>query len=180
MTLHTAEECREHAERLGPLFQDAGRGRTWIVVGYSGESDPVFDLLSSVPEFEFGLYWVGYKGTEAAPHVVERLLACNKSAYFVRGYDADGFSVDLAKQLDCFPPPFIEKPFSFLKTSLDSLAPFSPPSVTPIHDLLKSEVMAPIHDVLRKPKEIIEQAIRTFEQENDAVLSGADGKFGSI
>jgi Tfp pilus assembly protein PilF len=180
VTLHTEEECRQHAERLGPLFQDAGRGRSWIVVGYSGESDPVFELLSKVSEFEFGLYWVGYKDAEPAPHVVENLLISDKGAYLVRGYDADGFFVELAQRLGCFPPPFIEKPFSFLKASLDSLAPFSPPSVTPIHDMVRHSREVATHDVLKKPKKIIEEAILRFEQEDDALRGAVDGESGAL
>ena len=49
--MNTEKDCREHSERLGPLFRDAGLGRTWIVVGYSGDNDPVFDHLAGVDLF---------------------------------------------------------------------------------------------------------------------------------
>ena len=64
--MNTEEECAAHARRLGPLFQDAGRGRIWVVVGYSGENDPVFDHLADVPAFDYGLFWVGYRDREPA------------------------------------------------------------------------------------------------------------------
>ncbi|WP_133513222.1 SIR2 family protein [Candidatus Thiosymbion oneisti] len=52
--LHTDEEIEDHAKHLKPVFEDAGRGRMWIVVGYSGENDPVFDYLAAVPQFDNG------------------------------------------------------------------------------------------------------------------------------
>ena len=39
--LSTKKECDDHAKLMQPVFEDSGRGRSWIVVGYSGESDPV-------------------------------------------------------------------------------------------------------------------------------------------
>ena len=54
--LHTEWEVEEHAENLAPVFEDAGRGRMWILVGYSGEYDPVFGHLAAVTQFDYGLY----------------------------------------------------------------------------------------------------------------------------
>lgn len=78
--MNTEEECRKHSERLGPVFEDAGRGRVWIVVGYSGENDPVFNHLADVDHFDNGLYWIGYEDSEPAPHVREHLLKECESA----------------------------------------------------------------------------------------------------
>src|SRR5207245_172581 len=50
--MNTKEECKKHSKLLRPLFQDAGRGRMWIVAGYSGENDPVFDHLAAVEHFD--------------------------------------------------------------------------------------------------------------------------------
>ena len=41
--MNTVKECMDQFARLAPVFQDVGRGRVWIVVGYSGDSDPVFE-----------------------------------------------------------------------------------------------------------------------------------------
>ena len=46
--LNTEQEVIEHSQRLGALFKTAGEGKAWIVVGYSGESDPVFTHLADV------------------------------------------------------------------------------------------------------------------------------------
>lgn len=109
--MNTEQEVEEHAKRLRPLFDDAGRGRVWVVVGYSGENDPVFQHLTGVPEFDFNLYWVGYKDNAPAPHVRDKLLSDGKYAFYVSGFDADDFFVELARRLNCFPPGFISRPF---------------------------------------------------------------------
>jgi hypothetical protein len=58
--LNTRSEVTKHRNHVKPVFDDAHKGRVWIVVGYSGENDPVFDLLARVKTFEYGLYWIGY------------------------------------------------------------------------------------------------------------------------
>ena len=125
--MNTEEECAEHAKRLGPLFQDAGQGRIWLVVGYSGENDPVFDRLAEVTSFDYGLYWVGYRDAEPAAHVRDESLAGDKGAFFIKGFDADSFFVELAQPLDCFPPAYVERPFSHLATTLDALTIYKLP-----------------------------------------------------
>ena len=125
VTLHTDEEVKRHKQTLAPVFEDAGKGRVWIVCGYSGENDPVFDHLADVPAFGSNLYWVGYKDTLSSEHVREKLLVKDKYAYYVAGHDADGFFVELARQLDCFPPTIISKPFTHLLETTDLLAPFT-------------------------------------------------------
>lgn len=150
--MNTAREVEEHSQRLGPLFQDAGQARPWIVVGYSGDNDPVFDHLAKVDRFDYGLFWVGYKDEEPKQHVREKLLLAEKDAYIVRGFDADRFFVELARKLDCFPPDFVQKPFSFLRSSLSSLTEYRP---------LVGDTEI---DILRDLRELIDRAIAQFEE----------------
>ncbi len=44
--INTEEDFDRHTHLLEPVFEDAGRGRVWMVVGYSGENDPVFNHLA--------------------------------------------------------------------------------------------------------------------------------------
>lgn len=151
--MNTEQECTEHSLRLGPLFQDAGRGRSWIVVGYSGDNDPVFLRLAAVERFEYGLYWVGYLDAEPTAVLRQHLLTEGKQAYFVKGHDADGFFVELAQKLDCFPPQLVERPFSHMRGLLDTLADFKPPG------------SADTRDFLIKPRRLLARAIRDHEVE---------------
>lgn len=125
VTLHTEEEVQRLKQTLGPVFEDAGRGRAWIVCGYSGDNDPVFEHLAEVPTFGSNLYWVGFKDTPPSEHVKAKLLIDDKYAFYVPGYDADSFFVELARLLECFPPAIVAKPFTHLLEVTDLLAPFA-------------------------------------------------------
>ena len=175
--LNTAKECREQVDRLGPLFQDASQGRTWIVVGYSGDSDPVFDLLAQVPVFEYGLYWVGFGDDEPAAHVRTRLLASpDKCAYFVRGFDADRFFIQLARELGCFPPAYVERPFSHMSRMMDMLTPMrasvcnARQGNAPESPIVNSQESEADVDVTAQARGWIEGAIHTSSAANHASL----------
>ena len=157
--MNTEDDCREHSERLGPLFNDAGVGRTWIVVGYSGDNDPVFDHLAGVRCFDYGLYWVGYKDSEPAKHLREKLLVPGKNASYLRGHDADSFFVELAQKLECFPPRFVEEPFSHIESLFSNLAEF------------KLDRGGTKIDVMATPRRLIEQAKALYETSADADTS---------
>jgi len=124
--LNTREEVTKHRGHIQPVFEDAHKGRIWIVVGYSGENDPVFDLLAKVKTFEYGLYWIGF-GPKPPKHVVEKLLGDDRGAHFIGGWDADDFFVTFAQKLQCFPPQFVTQPFSHLKATFSMLTDYSAP-----------------------------------------------------
>jgi tetratricopeptide (TPR) repeat protein len=124
--LNTPTEVQKHRGHVKSVFADAHSGRIWLVVGYSGDNDPVFELLANTSTFEYGLYWVGYNATPAK-HVSEKLLTAGKGAYYLGDWDADDFFVSLAQQLHCFPPRFVHKPFTCLRTTLENLSQYKAP-----------------------------------------------------
>lgn len=152
VVLHTEEEVQNLSSALAPLFEDARQGRLWLVVGYSGENDPVFDHLAKVDRFDEGLYWVGYKDSEPAPHVRDRLLGRDKFAYYVKGHDADDFFALLGQGLGSFPPDFVQKPFSHLREMLGAVTPYTLPG--------QDSAM----DVCETPKTLIDRAIADLEE----------------
>ncbi len=125
--LNTRVEVEQLSERLGPVFTDSVRGHVWIVAGYSGENDPVFDHLAKVERYDNSLYWVCYKEQPPQKHVQERLLIDGKDCFCIQGFDADDFFVALAQGLDCFPPDFVQTPFTHLKNLLEPVLPYSLP-----------------------------------------------------
>lgn len=148
--LNTEDECTRHFAALAPVFDDAGERRPWLVIGYSGDNDPVFEHLAQVKSFAFRLFWVGFKNNPPPPHVQMRLLQTpSRYAHFLAGHTADTFFVNLARELGCFPPDLIEKPFSHLSGLLDNLVPFT---------LDDTEV-----DILESAQKRIRRAIDTFE-----------------
>src|SRR5258708_3617830 len=56
VVLNTPEEVDKLSRHLKPVFDDALRGRVCIVVGYSGENDPVFTNLAGIDRFDNTLY----------------------------------------------------------------------------------------------------------------------------
>ena len=102
--INTPEEFEEHSQFVAPAFHDAGRKRVWIVVGYSGKNDPVFEQLASIPRLDYGLYWIGYNSGEPPTHVRERLLASQRYALYVNSPGADAFFADLVRELEIIPP----------------------------------------------------------------------------
>ena len=158
--VNTQPDGKKQAEHLAPVFEDAGRGRMWIVAGYSGESDPVFETLAQISSFGYPLYWVGYEREAPPQHVKEKLLGPNR--HYVNSAGADRFFIEVAKRLDCFPPEFVGRPFSHLDTLLRSLTPFP----------LLDPDQAAEYDT--RPRELIRAAIRQYEEARDEGAKPAD------
>ena len=152
--MNTDEDLEHHSTLLAPVFEDAGSGRLWIVVGYSGESDPVFNHLAGVDGFDNGLFWIGYEDNDPSPDVRRRLLDADKSAFFTRGFDADRFFIELTQKLGIFPPQFIDHPFNHLDTMLEMLAPYP---------LGKEE---DDQDVTKQARAAIQEAATTYDSQH--------------
>jgi len=158
--INTDEAFEKHSKLLAPVFDDAGQGRVWLVVGYSGENDPVFDHLASVDCFYNYLYWIGYQNDDPAIHLRDRLLIDGKDAYYTNGFDADSFFVTLAQKLNCFPPDFISKPFSYVDNLFDGLTPYTLPKTD-----------APV-DAMRYARIAVRAAIDEIQPVQSEVLQG--------
>jgi len=153
LLLNTNEEFNKLSQSIEPIFKDSCDKRLWIVVGYSGENDPVFNHLTKIECFDENLYWIGFKKENPTLHVEKNLLQdTNKHAYYLRGYDADDFFITLAQKLACF-PEFVDKPFSHLKQALQQIAPF------PLARQ-KNEI-----DATKMPLEKVEKAIKDIEND---------------
>ena len=160
--MNTVDDMEKHSALLGPVFEDAGNGRIWIVVGYSGENDPVFEHLANIPRFDNGLFWIGHGEKEPASHVREKLLGQDKDAFFTKGFDADSFFVTLTRRLDIFPPDLVARPFTYLERALTHISPFVDPGQT-------SE-----DDVMRTPRHWIQSAIEQFERPAWEIITGGN------
>ena len=179
--MNTLDECSKHSELLRRVFEDAGRGRIWIVVGYSGTNDPVFDHLAAVNCFDSGLYWIGHLDNEPSKHLRDQLLVPGKQAYFVPKHDAHSFFVGLTQALGIFPPKFVTHPFSHLEAVFETLVPFTVPS-PPIAPPSSSVPLPSTNpgagneiDVMRGAREWIAKAKRRHEQSESVLLGDGDG-----
>jgi len=149
--LNTKERMREHSRKLKDVFQDVARKRCWLVVGYSGESDPVFDRLAEIEVFESKLFWIGYENLGPPKHVLERILQpSSRHGCYLGGYDADDFFDELAKELNLPEPQIISRPFSHLKEAINGITEQS----------IKGQSVDPTAET----KKIIDSAIELFEE----------------
>ena len=124
VTLNTEEELEQHRGRLRDIVRNTGTHRPWIVVGYSGEADPLLDVLAEQRRFNYGLYWVGHD-TTPSPALEKKLLGAGKDAFYLGGQDADRFFTELAQRLGCFPPDLLVRPFSHVETLVTTHIDFS-------------------------------------------------------
>lgn len=117
--LNSAVETEELSERLkeSGIFEELKR-RCWIVIGYSGRCDPVFDRMVEIKKYQRCLYWIGYQNEGPPEHVAERLLK-NDYAKFVKAQDARSFLTELMVSLNVSLPQIILEPFSYLEEILD-------------------------------------------------------------
>lgn len=113
-TLNAERELKQHCQRLETIVRSTGVKRTWVVIGYSGDADPLLEILAQQSCFEGGLFWIGYD-KEPSQDVRDKLLKAEKEAFFIGGQDADKFMTELAQELESFPPTFLTRPFDHLE-----------------------------------------------------------------
>lgn len=170
--MNTEDEVEKHAARLKPLFEHIGQDCPWIVIGYSGDNDPVFNHLASIEQFPFGLYRIGFKNNDPGQHIRDNLLIPGKNAYYISGYDADQFFTELARKLGCFPPDFVIRPFTFLKQMIIPVVEYS----LPFGDNKL--------DILDYTKTLIDQAIKKIESTESLALTAIgllmEGKYQEL
>ena len=148
--LNTEDECQKHAKKLGNVFSDSGNNRIWIVVGYSGENDPVFERLAEIDEYRYKLFWVGYKDNEPKEHILSKILPKHKYGYYVKEHDSDSFFFELMKELQLPWPQIIKKPFSHLNEAIGMIA-----------DIKIKDTPA---NLTKETQEWIQTAIQGFEE----------------
>ncbi len=113
-------------DSLAGIFKEVSSDRPLLVVGYNGGKDPVFEQLKKAGPFS-NLYWVTHKENNPPAHVRETILSDGNNASYIPGYSADGFFIELAKQLEVFPPEILSRPFSHLEGIIKSLTNFPLP-----------------------------------------------------
>lgn len=127
--LNTAEEMNKVKDVVSPILNRVTPERAWIIVGYSG-TDPIFNHIVELGNFDNGLYWVGYLESPPALNVQESLLEkANSNSSLVEGYDSDSFFLTLNSRLQKLEnadrPKLEEMGYTFLKDPLIFDNPFT-------------------------------------------------------
>lgn len=118
---HRHEDSERHTGELSDFLRDSLQRGPVIVVGYSGQSDPVFKLFLRQQSFRHGLYWVSYE--EAIHDHIQELMSID-GATFLSGHDSDRFFISLSQHLNCFPPEPIADPLNFISEIFNEISPF--------------------------------------------------------
>ena len=122
--LNDPGELRQHREIVEPLFEHAREGRVWVVCGYSGQNDPLFELIQQCRRYEYALYWIGYDKTPPS-HLLPLMAEPDRSRCHYLHYDgADKFFLHLMHELGHFPPVFMERPLDHMQSLLERFAEF--------------------------------------------------------
>ncbi len=121
---HSRQETGQQAKKIPQVFGDSSVGRPWVIVGYSGDNDPMFENLAEIERFEYGLYWVHREGDKLSDDVEKRLLdsSLGKQAYLVTISDADAFFIELHRKLNLSLPDYIKNPFGYVSGILKGFA----------------------------------------------------------
>lgn len=183
---HSNQQLRRQADLLRPVVASAKqRPRPWIVVGYSGESDPLFETVRQ-GGFPGGLFWVNLKPPSGA---AERALS-TAGGCFVPA-DADSFFLDLLRATvgggrDLLLPSLLQpaEALSRLPAPAKGMPPASP-SVAMLRAVLPQAFkpgQASQHRAQRATADAATQALRTelLRAEalwQDACAAGPGGPF---
>ena len=125
--LNTREETLKHTDKLGDFIASTLNSNPSLFIGYSGNADEFFPLLEKKYSEQHRLIWTGRKENIdqiEAESVKGFLKKNNNLTHYIGGIDADDFLIQLAKELDCFPPELFSNPYRFLNQQLENIQPY--------------------------------------------------------
>jgi tetratricopeptide (TPR) repeat protein len=146
--LNTKEETQDHTEKLGDFIASTLNSNPSLFIGYSGNADEFFPLLEKKYSEQHRLIWTGRKESIddiEANSVKEFLKKNNNLTHYIGDIDADHFLIQLAKELDCFPPELFSNPYKFLNQQLENVQKY------PLGDGL--DILANLTDYLKQQSE---------------------------
>lgn len=153
---NTDNELERQIDRVEPTFIELNKNSMWIVIGYSGENDPILKLFHKYKNSDNRLYWVGFKNQEPNEDLKKLLEDRERYCYYIKGYDADSFFINLCKKLGKFPPDIIATPFTYLYNIIDGITEYVEEGLP----FVKSESYNSM------TKDIINKAISDYEEDN--------------
>lgn len=125
--LNTQAETQKHTEKLGDFIAATLNSNPSLFIGYSGNADEFFPLLKDKYSEQHRLIWTGRKNNidDIEAESVKEFLQENQNlTHYIGDIDADHFLIQLAKELDCFPPQLFLNPYDFLNTQLQNIQPY--------------------------------------------------------
>lgn len=144
--LNSDEETKDHANNIRPLIRASFQDSPLLVIGYSGSSDAVFPVIADEYKGRERLWWAGYAENPDTP-IADLIHKNNKVSYYLGGCDADEFLIELARELQCFPPTLFSDPYGHLLGELEPVAefPLTKSGSIDLLTILKNELLGSQH-----------------------------------
>lgn len=159
--LNSDKETHNHAENIRPLIRATFTESSLLVIGYSGSSDAVFPVLTQEYSGRENLWWAGY---ESSPNLnIEGLIRPYSGvAYYLGECDADEFLIELANELDCFPPTLFSDPYGHLLNELKPVVEF------PLTESESSDLLTGLkHELIESQKRL-----NTYQKIPELIMKG--------
>ncbi len=121
--LHDKIQTGSNAEKLNSFVSSTFTNSSCVFMGYSGEADEFFDVIAEQYEDRHDLFWM-YRNDSFPFSVQKKLIDKSSNAHLIEWDDADLFLINLAQELEIFPPPFLANPYNHLLCELQKLADF--------------------------------------------------------
>ncbi|ENC6397965.1 hypothetical protein ABKX72_003790, partial [Aeromonas veronii] len=121
--LNSDKETAEHAAQLSQFVCATLNESPALFIGYSGQADAFFPQIKNHFSGQHRLFWVDVQ-EQAPTHISESILKTSLAYYMRCANGSDLFLIELAQQLDCFPPMIITDPYAHLLEELDAVTDY--------------------------------------------------------
>ncbi|MNF62495.1 NAD-dependent protein deacetylase [compost metagenome] len=121
--LNSDKETAEHAAQLSQFLCATLNESPVLFIGYSGQADAFFPQIKNHFSGQHRLFWVDMQ-EQAPTHISDSILKTSLAYYMCCANGADSFLIELAQQLDCFPPMIITDPYAHLLEELDAVTDY--------------------------------------------------------
>ncbi|HHQ4453934.1 tetratricopeptide repeat protein [Aeromonas hydrophila] len=121
--LNSDRETAEHAAQLSQFVCATLNESPALFIGYSGQADAFFPQIKDHFSGQHRLFWVDM-AEQAPTHIADSILQTSLAHYMRCADGADLFLIELAQQLDCFPPMIFTDPYAHQLEELEAVTPY--------------------------------------------------------
>ncbi|MBQ4673969.1 tetratricopeptide repeat protein [Aeromonas dhakensis] len=121
--LNSDEETASHAAQLSQFVCATLNESPALFIGYSGQADAFFPQIKNHFSGQHRIFWVDM-AEQAPAHIADSILQTSLAHYMRCADGADLFLIELAQQLDCFPPMIFTDPFAHLLDELKAVTTY--------------------------------------------------------
>ncbi|MGB3109484.1 MAG: tetratricopeptide repeat protein [Psychrobacter alimentarius] len=131
--LNTDSETEEHAARLKEFVGHTLSESPTLFIGYSGKNDAFLPQIEEQFSDQHRLFWVDM-ADKVPEHLQHTLLTSRMAHYMSCENGSDLFLIQLAQELDCFPPTIFADPYQHLLNELNEIANYPMPKEEILED----------------------------------------------